>query len=329
MVKIIISSFRLSVFLIPLFIYTTNTIAAERSRCLEVYNWHIRAASNSDLQRLKPGTYTSEQYRESRGMGSGVRALSVANGALVELTLSPLTILASPLILRGHYKIKRLKFVRDLLHEVFTDVEDHQGSKIDYFLNKIRRSHRYSRNRNIRTRMTNIDRDLFIHSIRFADYHRLLCKPFDMSIPDLLFRRDLRDQDLFFVPMFSEPLDSLKFVKKFPIYFEAYLHNLVNDLRSEGSRALAFSDNENDEEEDNEDIVFAEKICCSDLEEGEECPICLEEFSQDSKRSVVGFPCDQKSNGKKIYHNFHKDCIKQVFSSSSHKCPLCRKKISF
>ena len=54
------------------------------------------------------------------------------------------------------------------------------------------------------------------------------------------------------------------------------------------------------------------------IEQGEECPICLEEFD-DTKPICMVRPCN---------HKFHISCIVKWVDEGKDKCPLCRRKIT-
>ena len=283
--------------------------ATAEARCLPAYEGHIRGMSHSELQRLKPSTYTREQIQEARERRSST-TLAGMGGMLVELNLLPLTILAAPWIAHGHFKIKRYKKMRDLLSLAYS--EQNEGERVtSFFLKKIHRLYRRSERLRDLNRETMLNSEVLLSVVQFADQNLLLCPPFDHQY----FQMVSANEDIF--PHLLRPVTANQFIKKFPIIFEAYLYALnqhrrsAQELRSELTEMAK---------------ILGEITPEDEIDEGESCSICLEEFAATKEEAIIRFPCDQEGKTVKRYHTFHASCIKSALVRSDH-CPLCRKKI--
>ena len=144
------------------FFYSSSHISAQdsQSQCIESYRWHINSEKKSDLQRLRPGTFTREEVQEAKERRDpNLVAFAAVNGVLVELIMLPAMLIASPFVYKNAKKIKRWEKMQELLLEVYEEAQSPQNSRIDYFYQKIK-AFRYPLRDNqalIKTRLTKQD----------------------------------------------------------------------------------------------------------------------------------------------------------------------------
>ncbi|NRA46589.1 MAG: hypothetical protein HRU09_16685 [Oligoflexales bacterium] len=86
---------------------------------VRVYHDAVVELKYSDLYRFRPGNIIRETRNEMGQLGPVSEGCGIASGALQQVILSPITILASPWILKRHLKLKRIEKVCGIIDDLY------------------------------------------------------------------------------------------------------------------------------------------------------------------------------------------------------------------